>query len=168
MAPFSEKYTIAIECQIMPKSMSTQGFHFETACVAGLPSICLMEQNKISYKNGKEINKIQSFSSLDKNWDSYDATKISEEVINNSVHLIEKLDQFDQDIYFTAPGPNGEISVELKRGNKNAEILIYPKKKYKYVFFEGSNFKDQGTLHFNKIPEIIQWLFSESKTESGR
>lgn len=157
-----EKYSIVVESNYAGHNMSTKQYKF-SSFDENIPSICVSERNVISARNQYAINKIQSYGSFEKNWDSYDADPVSKEVINHSVRIIEKLNQLNQEIYFAAPGPNGEISIELKNGNRNAEMLIYPNKKFKYVFFDNKDFEGQGTVSVQKIPEIIQWLFSNKK-----
>jgi hypothetical protein len=149
-----DTYRIVVECRAYP----TTNFLLNTANISGDSSICVLKKNQISNQNLSEINKIQSFGNIDEDFDSYGADKISQEVINSSVSLVEKINQFNKNIYFVAPGVNGEVSLEMKSGSRNLEILVYPQKKYKYVFFEGNNFKSQGALNSKELSSIINLL----------
>jgi hypothetical protein len=155
-----DKYKIGIENNIVLKNMSTQGFSFATEAmiIMGMASLCVTQQDEISLNNRKEINKLHTFAKLDPNWDSYGAEKITASVIQDSIKFIKLIDKLDQDVYFTAPGPNGEISIELINGKKSTELLIYPNKNYKYVCFEGAQVKDQGVLTDKKVEELILWI----------
>lgn len=115
------------------------------------------EYESISYPHRVEIQKIRSFSELEKNWDSYDAQEISSDVISQAVDLIKEIDKLDEEVYFSSPGPNGEVMVELKRKDKEVEIIIY-KEKMKYVTFENGDFEKQGEFKIQILPEIIAWL----------
>lgn len=158
MKNLNEKYSI-VSCD-SGSNMSTTHYKFLNHSDFN-PSTIVSERNELSPKNKLVINKIQSFGNLEENWDSYDADVITKEVIDSSVRFVEKINQLNQDIYFAAPGPNGEISIELKSGDKNAEMLIYPNKKYKHIFFNNDKFEGQGTISIPKIPEIIRWLYSK-------
>lgn len=163
MKNLNEKYSIVF-CD-SGSNMSTSHFKFLNHSDLN-PSTIVSERNNLSPRNKMVVNKIQSFGDLEENWDSYDADIISKEVIDSSVRFVEKINQLNQDIYFAAPGPNGEISIELKSGTKNAEMLIYPNKKHKHIFFNDDKFEGQGNISIQKIPEVIRWLFSKEKEEA--
>ena len=120
-------------------------------------SILFKEKGQLSLTNKLEIQKVKSFTELEENWDSYGAQKVSEEVTENSILLIEAIDFLDEDVYFTSPGPNGEIMIQLKNEDKEVELIVY-ESKTKFVTFENNEFKKQGDFEANILPKIIEWL----------
>ncbi|MFT5780257.1 MAG: hypothetical protein ACI837_003218 [Crocinitomicaceae bacterium] len=111
----------------------------------------------ISPVNRLEIQKVRSFAELEQNWDSYDAQKISPDAIAKSVDLIKEIDKLDEEIYFSSPGPNGEVMIQLKKAEKEVEIIQYANKS-KYVTFSKEEFEKQGDFTLEILPEIIEWL----------
>ena len=70
--------------------------------------------NHVSQNNIEKILLINSFSTLKKNWDSYDANQPSKKAIIKAISFILWVSEFDQEIFFTAPSQDGNIIVELK------------------------------------------------------
>lgn len=121
-------------------------------------STIFKESGSLSFINKQEIQRIRSFFQLEKNWDSYDSEKIDHEVISKAIDMVKDINALDEDVYFTAPGPNGEIMIQLKKENKEVEIIIYDSK-IKYVSFVDNEFEKQGSFGDSDIlPEIIRWL----------
>jgi|AntAceMinimDraft_16_1070373.scaffolds.fasta_scaffold16417_2 hypothetical protein len=87
----------------------------------------------------KFISKLQSFKEYAENWDSYGAKKPSEIAINNAITLIKQLDENNLPIYFTAPGPNGEIIVELKKNKIEIEVYFNPNGSNHIYLYENNN-----------------------------
>lgn len=94
---------------------------------------------ELSTKAKEILRKIYQFKSLAHNWDGMDAIPPNDRVITDAVNFLTAADEFDLPIYFTAPGPNGEIVLEYKIGNKTAE-----------VYFEGDN-NSEMILYNDKI-----------------
>lgn len=120
-------------------------------------SLLIKSYDFISPVNRLEIQKVRAFAELEEGWDSYDAQTISDNVITQSVDLIKEIDKLDEDVYFSSPGPNGEIMIQLKKGEKEVEIIQYPDKS-KYVTFSNGEFEKQGDLGIHILPEIIEWI----------
>lgn len=120
-------------------------------------SLLLKAYDFISPVNRLEIQKVRSFADLEQNWDSYDAQKISTDAIAKSVDLIKEIDKLDEEIYFSSPGPNGEVMIQLKKAEKEVEIIQYANKS-KYVTFGKGEFEKQGDFTLEILPEIIEWL----------
>jgi len=85
----------------------------------------------------KIFAKLQSFRQLKENWDGYNAAEPSEHAIRAAVRLVEDLDRAGQKVYFVAPGPNGEIVVEIRRGDRSLEVYIDEQGNREYVVFDG-------------------------------
>lgn len=70
------------------------------------------------------LRRIYKFKDLSENWDGNGAVPPNDEIINNAAFFLTMADEHDLPIYFTAPGPNGEIVLEYKLGNNTAEIFF--------------------------------------------
>jgi len=86
---------------------------------------------ELSSKAKATLHRLYSFKQLKVNWDRNAALVPKEEVIKNAANFLFLLDEYDLPIYFTAPGPNGEIVLEYRNGQNSAE-----------VFFEADNFSE--------------------------
>ena len=118
----------------------------------------LRMKNDLSLDNRLEIQKIKEYKYLEENWDSYGAAKISEEAIQKAIEFIWTLNRFDEDVYLSSPGPNGEVMLQIKNKNKEIEFIFYTDK-HKFVRFNKGEFLDQGDYFKEKMLEFIQWLY---------
>ena len=57
----------------------------------------------------KTIAKIKSFLRLQENRDSYDASVVQEVTVREAVSFVEQIDEDGLEVFFTAPGRDGEI-----------------------------------------------------------
>ena len=78
--------------------------------------------NHVSSNNLEKILLINSFSTLKRNWDSYDANEPSKQAIIKANSFILWISEFNQEVFFTAPSPDGSIIVELKNHNAILEF----------------------------------------------
>lgn len=120
-------------------------------------SLVIKRSNQVSFENQQEIQKVLSFRDLPADWDSYGAEPIDERAIEKAIDFIKNVDLYDQNVYFIAPGPNGEISVELQKGSKNAEFLFYPTQN-NFLQFENQELNGKGEFQGDLLKELIQWL----------
>lgn len=113
---------------------------------------------KLSTEAIKTISKIQNFGKLRENWDGYNAQSPAPGSIKDAVKFIRNLDAVGLTAYFVAPGPNGEILVELKKEEKSAEIYFYPEEEAEYILFERDEMvAEEGLAHrFFTIIQFIQ------------
>lgn len=95
------------------------------------------------------IAKLNSFKSLRHNWDSYGAIPPSSENIDRAISFIRKADKNLLPFYFTAPGPNGELVLEFRNGNKEASVFINPDGTNELILNEGKDDILEGTLEEN-------------------
>lgn len=158
MTALSKTYKIP-DNNSVPASYLSDSFVFKDSSVNNMydQSTLFKIKGEISTINRFEIQNLRSFKNLEENWDSYEAEKISELVINNAISIVEKIDKFDEDVYFSSPGPNGEIMIQLKNYQKEVEIIVYSDRQ-KYVTFYESNFEKQGDFNINILSEIVEWL----------
>lgn len=71
-----------------------------------------------------EINKLLSFLQLPENWDSYGAAKPAKTAVENAIDFLIKLDKRQQQPFYIAPSPDGDILVELKAVNVSLEFIF--------------------------------------------
>jgi len=93
--------------------------------------------------------KLDTFKTLQPNWDKYGAIPPSVETIDRAKSFIQQADKNLLPFYFTAPGPNGEISIEFKQGLKEASVYINADGSMELVLNEGENFILEGSLDEN-------------------
>ncbi len=106
------------------------------------------------------LSKINSYLSLKSNWDSYGAVQPGTAAIENASTFVKALDRRRVPVYFTAPGPNGEILVELKNGDKSIELTFEADGTSTYAKFVGDNCVEENSFRDEEASELIQWLGS--------
>lgn len=114
------------------------------------------------YTLNARINRLLTeFESLEDNWDEDDAKAPFKNTISNAKHLTSLFNRHSQKIYHAAPGPNGEIMLDLRNrtNSKSVEIIFYSTKAF-YVSLSNKGPK-QDKFENEKLPEIMNWLNSE-------
>ena len=109
--------------------------------------------------NGKIMNLLEEFVTLGDNWDDESAKAPSIIAIEKAKAITSLLDKHGQKIFHTAPGPNGEIMIDIRSKNnaKSIEIIFYSN------FSIAVKFPDQGAAEqsaFNTpdLPDLLTWL----------
>ncbi len=103
----------------------------------------------------KAASKIIGFRNFADNWDSYGGEKPSESAIVNALSFIRAIDAHGISVYFTAPGPNGEIVVELRKGNYEAEVYFNANNSNEVLIYEGDTCISEGRLD-HLLPRILE------------
>lgn len=67
-------------------------------------------------------SQIKAYSSLSTNWDTYNGIAPSDEVINRALDCVKWLKDNGVEVYYTAPSPNGDIVVEIRKGECSIEF----------------------------------------------
>lgn len=112
----------------------------------------------LSFYALRHAAKLFLFSELKKNWDSYGADPVSRNAIAEAFRFIRYADNHGWQIYFVAPGKNGDVMVELKGKNKiAAEIYFDPDSTAELVIFGGDDCLYEGELD---IP-VLRKYFSQ-------
>lgn len=83
------------------------------------------------------LHKILRYEHLLPGWDENDAVPPAYKTIINAYTFASTADEFDLPFYFTAPGPNGEIVIEFKEGNKTAEVYFNEDGSSEMMLYEG-------------------------------
>ena len=107
------------------------------------------------------IAKFKSFLRLQANWDSYDASVVQEATVREAVSFVEQIDEDGLEVFFTAPGRDGEILVELKSGDKEAEVYFYADSRSMVSFFTKDELAWEGELDENYAKLIEQFKNDE-------
>jgi hypothetical protein len=107
--------------------------------------------------NEREILLLQEYKLLKNNWDGDDAKAPGEFPIKIAEFLIKSLQSAGQKVFHVAPGPNGEILVDLRNNSKSIELLFYEAKS-KFVLFSDKEEPQQGPFELNMLPKLLKWL----------
>lgn len=109
--------------------------------------------------NERILSLLKSYRKLNNNWDFDDALAPSIKVINISELIVMTFQKIGQKIYHTAPGPNGEIMLDIRDSNnsKSIEIIIY-NDKINIVFIPKKEFPTQEIFEFSKLKNYLNWL----------
>ncbi|MBI4640174.1 MAG: hypothetical protein HY731_05740 [Candidatus Tectomicrobia bacterium] len=103
---------------------------------------------------------MKTFLQLKENWDSYGAEPPSKIAIEHAFSFVKTLDRQGLPVFFTAPGPNGEVLVELKQNDKSVEVTFESDGTASYAKFEGVACLEEGTLTDQILPDLAAWLSS--------
>jgi len=114
--------------------------------------------NNISKVNIDAINLIKSYSSLTNNWDSYNAIPPSNQAIQKAITFILWLSDFNIDVFFVAPSPNGEILVEIKGENSNLEFEFSKESDDSICASHHGDFVAEAELNDTTLISYIKWL----------
>ena len=106
--------------------------------------------NTLSGSAEELLAKLESFRHLNENWDSYNAAKPSEDTIERACTLVRDLDRQGHCPDFIASGPNGEVMVELIRGERSVEVYFNEDGSSEYVVFDGA----EAVCEFNSVPNV--------------
>ncbi|MER3525228.1 MAG: hypothetical protein C4326_14580 [Ignavibacteria bacterium] len=116
------------------------------AAIAPVSSTVLVRVDELTDRAREILSRIKSFSRLRENWDSYGAQQLSNVAIQNAFAFVAMADRLRLPLFFTAPGPDGEILVELQSSNKSIEITFEPDGTAFYAKFIGVDCVEEGTL----------------------
>jgi hypothetical protein len=119
--------------------------------------VTIGETPEMSFSTRKAINKIKSYSDFVNNWDGYGAVKPSDKTIKNAINFLRKADQDGLEVYFVAPGPNGEIVIEFKRDNLEAEVYFNEDGTDQVLIYDVDNCVIEGSIkdHYEDLREMF-------------
>lgn len=106
---------------------------------------------------------LEEFTSLEDNWDEDEALAPHPLALNNAEFLTTLLEKHGQPIFHAAPGPNGEILLDLrdKAKTKSVEIIFYHNRTT-VVYFPASGTPAQEQFELQNLPMILEWLNENS------
>ena len=123
-------------------------------------SIVIVQWETLSEVARETLGKIKTFYNLRENWDSYGAEPPSKAALQNAFSFVKSVDKQRLPIFFTAPGPNGEVLVELKQGDKSIEVTFEADGTSSYAKFEGVECVDENNLSDQNLYSLTTWLLS--------
>jgi hypothetical protein len=109
------------------------------------------------YLNEREIRLLREYKRLEDNWDGEGAKAPGKRAVTVALYLVKALQAFGQKVFHVAPGPRGEILVDLRNKNKSIELLFYEDRS-KFVRFPETERPDQGSFELNLLPGLLKWL----------
>jgi len=114
--------------------------------------------NHVSSNNYEKILLINSFSTLKRNWDSYDANVPSKQAITKAISFILWISEFNQEVFFTAPSPDGNIIVELKNNDANLEFEFASNSNDSVCAAQNGEFVTEAALNDTTKVSYLKWL----------
>jgi len=108
--------------------------------------------------NRQHLSAVVAYKNLVDNWDEDGAVAPTHQTVTIALDIALLLTAAGQGIYHTSPGPNGEIMINLRNGDKSAEFLIYPGDQRKFVRIGPDETPKQGNLTPDSLRETLQWL----------
>lgn len=139
---------------------SVSNYSFWTATIRPASSTVLVHWHELSDETREILSRIRTFSQLKENWDSYGAEPPSKIALQNAFSFVKTIDRHPLPVFFAAPGPNGEILVESKEGDKSIEITFEANGNASYAKFEGIACIEEGALTDQVLPDLAAWLHS--------
>lgn len=108
-------------------------------------------------------NLLNSMEQLEDNWDEDDAIIPDSSCLKFAKDIVSRMDKLGQYIYQIAPGPNGEVMLDFRKGDKKMLCLTFhPRMRtFATVFRTGSiddNEYTNGDFTMEKLPELLDWL----------
>ena len=108
--------------------------------------------------NRQHLSAIMKYKYLVNNWDEDGAVAPTHHTITIALDIVLLLIASGQAIYHTSPGPNGEIMINLRKGDKSAELLAFPDGRNKLVRISLDEIPEQGALSPESLRETLKWL----------
>jgi hypothetical protein len=108
--------------------------------------------------NRQHLTAIISYQRLIDGWDEDGAIAPTHQTVLTALDIALLLTATGQLIYHTSPGPIGEIMINLRNGDKSAELLTYPNNRNKFVRIGPNETPQQGPLTPDSLRETLQWL----------
>ena len=122
-------------------------------------SVIIVDSDEYNLINGKILGLLNQYSTLQHNWDEDGARAPWPATIQSAKSITLLLSKHGQAIFHTAPGPNGEIMLDLrsKSKTKSLEIILYPNKTVAVLFPEQGS-PSQQKFNTSNLPELLNWL----------
>lgn len=109
--------------------------------------------------NSKIMSLLNEYSTLPDNWDEDGAKAPDRNALKSANALTMLLSKHGQPIFHTAPGPNGEIMLDIRNKNKirSIEIILYGERSVAVLFSEDGT-ASQQIFNTEYLGEMLQWL----------
>lgn len=102
---------------------------------------------------------LDEYSLLENNWDDDGAIAPDNEVIQKAQNLTLLMERHGQGIFHCAPGPNGEIMLDIRNNikSKSIEIILYSDHSVVVLFPEEGR-PTQKDFYIDQLPVYLNWL----------
>ena len=102
---------------------------------------------------------LNEYATLHANWDEDGAIPPAPDAIRRAKAITYLLSKHAQPIFHTAPGPNGEIMLDLRNKTKtrSIEIILYQDRSVAVLFPE-QGAATQQTFYTTDLPALLNWL----------
>ncbi|MEP0711639.1 MAG: hypothetical protein ABJ333_10985 [Algoriphagus sp.] len=109
--------------------------------------------------NNRIFKLLEEFSELEDNWDEDEANAPSKIALSNAHFVVQLLTSIGQPIFNTAPGPTGEIMLDIRdiANSKSVELIFYPSRSVA-VYFPENGRPFQRDFQADNLPEVLRWL----------
>lgn len=121
-------------------------------------SVMVSREKKLSQNALNWIQKLQSFEQLKDNWDGYGAVAPLPQALKKAIALVKDLDAANVETYFSAPGPDGEVLVEIQSADKSIEFYVFSATQIEYCGFRNEVDEIEGQLDMTKLDGLLQWM----------
>jgi len=102
---------------------------------------------------------LDEFSVLQNDWDEEGALAPDIDVIEKARTLVYILENHGLRIFHVAPGPNGEIMIDLRNRDKTKSVeIIYYNSSSVAVKFPESGYPEQLEFDYDLLPELLAWI----------
>jgi hypothetical protein len=127
----------------------------------GVTTSTVLNKTYNLYVNQHIKRLLNDFSQLEDNWDDDDAIAPNKTVLDKAKLLTNTLERMGERIFHTAPGPNGEIMLDIRfnKTAKSMEIIFYMNRDV-VVQFDESGQARQSSYEESQLPKLIDWLHS--------
>jgi hypothetical protein len=109
--------------------------------------------------NQRIIKLLDDYKQLNDNWDADGAMAPSRSAINLALFLTRTLEKHGQSMFHAAPGPHGEIMLDIRnsKNTKSLEIIFYADRAVSVLFPEDGK-PTQQSFDFHNLPHLLQCL----------
>jgi hypothetical protein len=109
--------------------------------------------------NDRIFDLLEEFTFLEHNWDEEDALSPDSVAVSNATYIAQCLERGGQSIYNAAPGPNGEVMLDLRNieGTRSVELIFYSNRSI-IVYYPETDNPYQDNFSFEELPSVLEWL----------
>ena len=153
MPALIDSYTVTEQPKIPSTIIKLYQFDIDTSTFSVIAS------PKREGINSRIHRLLKEYSTLKDNWDEADSLAPDSAALQWARYLTSMLERHGQPIFHAAPGPNGEIMLDLRNhsANRTIEIIFYPNRST-IVFFPEDQPPSQEQLNLDHLPKYLQWL----------
>jgi len=121
-------------------------------------SITISWGNQIGLNN-RILKLLDEYSTMRENWDEDGGLPPTNDVIKEAKFIASVLEKHGQSIFHAAPGPNGEIMLDLRnyKKSRSLEIIFYSHKAVSVLFPEVGR-PIQEPFNSQNLSNLLQWL----------